>query len=395
MFKSEESPMVALLDPALTPHKLDIDQCAFGAGIDGHFIQKASEIHSNRDLSTVSAAMRPDQQLTCDRSHEHLHLRGSRNGHALTSQAAVYPHSLCEWLLAVYSAEAEPPNGGSVGISSHMQYQIRQQPTNNTTKPANFEKQCRSVDSFAECLEVVSLLISELKVLAKKQGLGRNWEVIVEPWLAQYPQMVLPELGPDPSLHLVLSASTAAAQTAAAVQNAAQKNDDPDIKTMMTTMQQMLRKSEALLDQIQGGLQPARLVVERPRATIAQRAAAGFPEENEEVPREPFTPDAAAAEGAAASGGDTEQQAAAQSQEFHRARSKTCSAGRSGTRRGSTAAMRRGTPHGWQPLNGNTATGDAPIPCWASRVWTFQGRMSPLRGSEQRLGLGPGNTSVS
>ena len=76
MFKSYESPMVALLDPRLGAHKIRFDQCPSGAKLHGNLVQKSSELHSNRDLSATTATEWPDQPLLRDRSHEHMHLRG-------------------------------------------------------------------------------------------------------------------------------------------------------------------------------------------------------------------------------------------------------------------------------------------------------------------------------
>ena len=151
--------------------------------------------------------------------------------------------------------------GGSVGISPFSQ---------------EFEQRCRNLNSFTECLKVVALMISELKLLALRQGLGSSWENIVGPWLTQHPQM---DKVPDPSSHLASSACTSSPSAC---------TSSPSACTSSTSVS---------YDQ-----QPARSVVERPRATIAVRAAPGLADGQAAVaePVAAEAPDAAVAEPVAA-----------------------------------------------------------------------------------------------
>ena len=72
-------------------HLTVLDQCQFGAKLEGEFILKATDLLSNVCL--------PGLAKGCDGSHRHLVLRGTNKQGSRTAQSAVYPSTLCSAML--------------------------------------------------------------------------------------------------------------------------------------------------------------------------------------------------------------------------------------------------------------------------------------------------------
>ena len=88
-----------------------LDQCQFGAQLEGQFILKATDLLSNLAL--------PGLGRRCPGDHQHLHLRGSNAKGSRTAQSAVYPQGLCRAILdqvreiqAISSSSPSTSDGG-------------------------------------------------------------------------------------------------------------------------------------------------------------------------------------------------------------------------------------------------------------------------------------------
>ena len=91
IFVAEESPLSPL--QTMDVFQWYIDQCMRGARLEGQAIMKSTEIQS---------CVKMKKDITCDKSHSHLHLRGSGPGGSRTAQSAMYPDELCEEYLDVF-----------------------------------------------------------------------------------------------------------------------------------------------------------------------------------------------------------------------------------------------------------------------------------------------------
>ena len=88
IFDSEESPLKHLQKTGY--HTQRLDQCQYGANLEGHFIKKATELQSNQPLPPHNK---------CDGSHVHLHLRGTGIGgverHKVPCTVRVFASTCC------------------------------------------------------------------------------------------------------------------------------------------------------------------------------------------------------------------------------------------------------------------------------------------------------------
>ena len=83
----------------------DLDQCMYGAELEGMAIKKHSAFKSNKPMQWLNRR--------CDHSHEHLQLKGSGPDGSRTASAAKYPVELCNAILdAVNHMQATAKDGG-------------------------------------------------------------------------------------------------------------------------------------------------------------------------------------------------------------------------------------------------------------------------------------------
>ena len=136
------------------PHQLD--QCPYGATIDGGPILKATDIESDQPLASL--------ERYCDQSHQHVQLRGSNAQGARTAQAAVYPDALCSAILEVVQQLATTNSGG-------MSWRLA------------------SMKGSPELIPSVNSSLATLYGLAGQQDRIEAWALIMTPWLRQYPQL--------------------------------------------------------------------------------------------------------------------------------------------------------------------------------------------------------------
>ena len=152
----EESAIHNLQHECLPHTRATFDQCPFGATMDGGFIQKSTDIESDQPL--------PELCRYCDRSHQHVHLRGSNKMGTRTAQAAVYPDGLCDAILQSVHRISTKQSGGRICIQT-TQLQGK------------------------DMIQSVSSILSELQLHAQRQGRTAAWDLIVTPWLCQHPQL--------------------------------------------------------------------------------------------------------------------------------------------------------------------------------------------------------------
>ena len=171
------SPLSHLVNPTSTGAGVftNLDQCAFGAQIQDRPIKKSTELLSNHSL--------PNLCCHCPGDHDHLHLRGSDSNGSLTAQAAVYPSGLCSAVLGTVGQAAAQRTGGRIQIDP-IQLQFK-----------------NLVD---DRLQILSVLLAELRVHAMQQNKLDMWNRIVEPWLATAPQLSPQSLAADSVLHLTV-----------------------------------------------------------------------------------------------------------------------------------------------------------------------------------------------
>ena len=162
IFKHEMSPL-ALLRKLL--HFIrKVDQCMRGAKLEEKFVKKGTELQSNEPMK---------DDVKCDGTHDHLHLRGSGPGGSRTAQSALYAQDLCDdWLDEMVPSDKE---GG------------------RTVDAQTKEETTREPD-----IMMILKKLSELKVIAKNKGLMQQWNEIVEPWLAT--SLIKATSTPDTSL---------------------------------------------------------------------------------------------------------------------------------------------------------------------------------------------------
>ena len=79
--------MLSALDQ-LGLHKSKLDQCMYGVELEGKHIKKSTTVVSNTPVTGLDGR--------CDRSHEHLVLRGGGPDGSRTASVARYPDRLCD-----------------------------------------------------------------------------------------------------------------------------------------------------------------------------------------------------------------------------------------------------------------------------------------------------------
>ena len=89
----QDSPLSALAQLGL--HRTKLDQCMYGAELEGKRIKKNTTIVSDRPV--------PGLDTLCDHDHEHLQLRGGGPDGSRTASAARYPTPLCNAILKAVS----------------------------------------------------------------------------------------------------------------------------------------------------------------------------------------------------------------------------------------------------------------------------------------------------
>ena len=95
---------------ALRPGMHVLDQCAFGATLEGQFIKKRTEV-----LSSFAA---PELLRRCGGDHDHLQLRGRSATGLRAAHAAVYPKEMCDAILkASLRMHGGVPDGGGQSTS--------------------------------------------------------------------------------------------------------------------------------------------------------------------------------------------------------------------------------------------------------------------------------------
>ena len=99
----------------------------------------------------------------CDKSHEHLPLRGSGPGGSRTAQSAKYSQDLCEDYLDEMIPKVS--DGGRIVDNSGFLKE-----NSYDTKGLDFQK--------------ISKALIVLKKVAAEMGLSEQWAVIVDPWVA-------------------------------------------------------------------------------------------------------------------------------------------------------------------------------------------------------------------
>ena len=159
-----------------------LDQCQFGAVLEGQPILKATDLLSNVEL--------PQLARRCPGDHVHLHLRGKNAGGARTAQSAVYPQQFCAILLdqvqQVQSDIAASCPTTSAGGRIRIHFDALTDPSNQ--KESIFE------------------ILTELKVHAERKGLLELWDQYVKTWIDQaFYHRQLPVLPNDAEMHLTSS----------------------------------------------------------------------------------------------------------------------------------------------------------------------------------------------
>ena len=138
-----------------------VDQCMYGAELEGQAIRKSSMFVSDVPLEGLAAH--------CDHSRNHLQLRGSGPQGSRTASAARYPHRLCEKIIdciqnmGVDNARSPTPaqDGGS--------------------KPSSTSSTCTSTSTK---LDQVFHRLRELRGVAASCGLEALYDELVVPWMA-------------------------------------------------------------------------------------------------------------------------------------------------------------------------------------------------------------------
>jgi len=87
----KDSPLALLEHESLPSEKTVLDQCAYGASMDGGLIRKSTEMRSDGPMTELNRS--------CSGEHEHVHLRGTNKRGSRTAQAAVYPDELCQTIV--------------------------------------------------------------------------------------------------------------------------------------------------------------------------------------------------------------------------------------------------------------------------------------------------------
>ena len=107
-----ESPISLLQHESLPWHRRLLDQCQFGASMDGGLLRKSTELHSDQSL--------PELDQKCAGDHEHAHLRGNNKNGSSTAQSAVYPDALCHTIVQCRSccSRSPPPKVGGESAST-------------------------------------------------------------------------------------------------------------------------------------------------------------------------------------------------------------------------------------------------------------------------------------
>ena len=193
----EESAIQHLRGSDLPWHLTTLDQCSYGATLEGGLIRKSTDIGSNQAV--------PELSLRCGGDHDHVHLRGSGKDGARTALAAVYPDELCDAILNATRRISTTAIGGRICIKSKSQNH-KIQPTIKSSQTQNtgthFEKYVHARQTISEeQMELIGTMLGKLRVHAHQQGRQQSWEAIVSPWLRQHPQLQLHEVSADAELH--------------------------------------------------------------------------------------------------------------------------------------------------------------------------------------------------
>jgi len=152
-----DSPLKCLDE--LDPSDSTLDQCMYGAEQDGTPIRKSSRFRSDMQLKGMDTR--------CDRSHEHIQLKGHGPGTgSRTAAAARYPNDLCDTILdnASSSTRPTPQDGGRNVPSPHV-----------FVDPPGFEKWSWQ--------DQVAHRVRELRAVAVRLGHEELFKSLVEPWL--------------------------------------------------------------------------------------------------------------------------------------------------------------------------------------------------------------------
>ena len=153
---SQASPLSALDQLGL--HKSKLDQCMYGAELEGKHIEKNTTIVSDTPVAGLDRR--------CDRAHEHLVLRGGGPDGSRTASAARYPDPLCNAILTAVkniNKNATPKDGG------------RRTPSFSFCEPDEFREMNK--------MEQIVLYLEPLRTVARDHGYEELFENLVDPWV--------------------------------------------------------------------------------------------------------------------------------------------------------------------------------------------------------------------
>ena len=169
-----QSEVQHLLDNVMPHHMHTLDQCMYGAVMEGKYVRKPTDLLSSASLNL---------SRRCDCSHQHLQLQGANRSGSRTAQAAVYPDGLCDAVLREVGLLRPgcPPEGGAHGPVPSSAGR------GSGAKPfPNGGRLSISTEFFTDSCEVrgtILKILTQLRVHALRQGRGELWDRVVGRWV--------------------------------------------------------------------------------------------------------------------------------------------------------------------------------------------------------------------
>ena len=158
----QKSPLQIL--ERLSLHASTLDQCMYGAKMEHKAVKKSTKF--------VSDAFQKGLDICCDRSHEHVQLRGHAAGRgSRAAMAARFPEALCDSIIESI---------GNIGATS--QDGGRTMPSHVFVPPDGFEHM--------QMPEQVVHRLKGLRAVAQKHGYEDVFKELVDTWIAQEPLLV-------------------------------------------------------------------------------------------------------------------------------------------------------------------------------------------------------------
>ena len=191
-----------------------VDQCMYGAELEGQAIRKSSMFVSDVPLEGLAAH--------CDHSHNHLQLRGSGPQGSRTASAARYPHRLCEKIIdciqnmGVDNARSPTPaqDGGSKPSStSSTRSMTKTSPEPTPQKWGGRGGVEKLGTSTSTKLDQVFHRLRELRGVAASCGLEALYDELVVPWMAGASCPVVSDSAKVSMTPLNLSSTTSSTST--------------------------------------------------------------------------------------------------------------------------------------------------------------------------------------